>query len=104
MEAAVIRTLRTFGQLMQKAGPYALIEILLPGGTLVALLLYLYRRGEWKFGMELVLRVTRVAERARAQVREIVLLSLPHPIATLLRSGRDNERDGLEPLGMGPAW
>ena len=104
METAVIRNLRTFGQLLQKAGPYVLIEILLPGGTLVALLLYLYRRGQWKFGIELVLRVSSAARRARVQVREIVLLAHPHRIAALLRSGRNKERDGLEPLAMGPAW
>ena len=33
--------LRKFGQ---KAGPYLLLEMLLPGGTLLALLLFLYRR------------------------------------------------------------
>lgn len=27
-----------------RAGPYLLLEIVLPGGTLIALLLYLYRR------------------------------------------------------------
>jgi hypothetical protein len=32
--------LRRFGQ---KAGPYLMLEILLPGGTLFALLLFLYR-------------------------------------------------------------
>jgi hypothetical protein len=30
-------------QAMRKAGPYLLIELLLPGGTLMALLLYVYR-------------------------------------------------------------
>jgi hypothetical protein len=29
----------------QKAGPYLMLEMLLPGGTLLALLLFLYRRG-----------------------------------------------------------
>jgi hypothetical protein len=33
--------LRRFGQ---KVGPYLMLEILLPGGTLFALLLFLYRR------------------------------------------------------------
>jgi hypothetical protein len=33
--------LRRFGQ---KAGPYLLLEMLLPGGTLVALLLFVYQR------------------------------------------------------------
>lgn len=28
----------------QKAGPYLLVEMLMPGGTLLALLLFLYRR------------------------------------------------------------
>jgi hypothetical protein len=28
----------------QKAGPYLILEMLLPGGTLMALLLFLYRR------------------------------------------------------------
>ena len=31
--------------LLRSAGPYAAIEILLPGGTLIALLLWLSRRG-----------------------------------------------------------
>jgi len=30
-------------RLASKAGPYLIMEILLPGGTLLALLLYLYR-------------------------------------------------------------
>ena len=29
----------------QKAGPYLMLELLMPGGTLLALLLFLYRRG-----------------------------------------------------------
>jgi hypothetical protein len=32
------------GAILRQLGPYAAIEILLPGGTLVALLLWLYRR------------------------------------------------------------
>ena len=34
-------------RLASKAGPYLVMEILLPGGTLLALLLYLYR---WRAG------------------------------------------------------
>ena len=33
-------------RLGQKAGPYLMVEMLLPGGTLLALLLFLYRRKE----------------------------------------------------------
>jgi hypothetical protein len=36
-----LRLLRRIGQ---KAGPYIVLEMLLPGGTLFALLLFLYRR------------------------------------------------------------
>lgn len=32
-------------RLVKAVGPYVMIEILLPGGSLVALLLFLYRRG-----------------------------------------------------------
>jgi hypothetical protein len=31
-------------ELAKRMGPYLLLEILLPGGTLLAVLLYLYRR------------------------------------------------------------
>jgi hypothetical protein len=38
--------LRRYGQAL---GPYLMLEILLPGGTLLALLLFLYqRRSDWK--------------------------------------------------------
>ena len=33
------------GAIFRQLGPYAAIEILLPGGTLIALLLWLFRRG-----------------------------------------------------------
>ncbi|MFO1303662.1 MAG: hypothetical protein U1F54_08005 [Burkholderiales bacterium] len=34
------------GRLLQKAGPYVALEVVLPGGTLFALLLYLHRTGQ----------------------------------------------------------
>ena len=36
------RWLRGVGQ---KVGPYLMLELLMPGGTLLAVLLFLYRRG-----------------------------------------------------------
>jgi hypothetical protein len=42
--AIAVRSFIVFGNLVQKAGPYLLLEILLPGGTLFALLLFLYQR------------------------------------------------------------
>ena len=44
MGTIAVRSFRVFGNLVQKAGPYLLLEILLPGGTLFALLLFLYQR------------------------------------------------------------
>ncbi len=41
--------MRRFGQ---KLGPYLILEILLPGGTLLALLLFLYRRGKLNIGSD----------------------------------------------------
>lgn len=104
MATTVTESLRMFRNLLQKAGPYVLIEILLPGGTLIALLLYLYRRGQFKGGVEIVLRVSKVFEQARIHVREIVLFAIPHRIVALLSARRSHERDGLEPLGLGSAW
>jgi hypothetical protein len=40
---AVIAGLGILRRYAQKLGPYVLLEILLPGGTLLALLLFLYR-------------------------------------------------------------
>jgi hypothetical protein len=40
----VMVCLEILRRLVQRLGPYVLVEIVLPGGTLIALLLYLYRR------------------------------------------------------------
>ena len=40
----VISWLDILRKVGQKTGPYLMLEILLPGGTLLALLLFLYRR------------------------------------------------------------
>jgi len=42
--------LGTLGRLVRKAGPYLLLEVLMPGGTLLALLLFFCRSGRLKFG------------------------------------------------------
>jgi hypothetical protein len=49
METAMIG-LELGRRLLFKAGPYLLVELVLPGGTLLALLLYLYRRHAKKMG------------------------------------------------------
>ena len=42
----VLSYLGILRRLGQKAGPYLMLEILLPGGTLFALLLFLYRHSK----------------------------------------------------------
>ena len=100
MEAFVARNIKHFGALMQKAGPYLLLEILLPGGTLFALLLLFYRRRQQQ-GAEMprvIFVVARVISRASARVVYVARL---YGIASAWR-GRARERDGLEALAMGP--
>ena len=43
MEIAIL-AVEVLRRMLQKAGPYLMVEILLPGGTLLALALLLYRR------------------------------------------------------------
>lgn len=40
----VVRSVAVTWELARRLGPYLMLEILLPGGTLLALLLFLYRR------------------------------------------------------------
>jgi hypothetical protein len=44
VQAAVVRKITAWFGVVQKLGPYLLLEIVLPGGTLIALLLFLYQR------------------------------------------------------------
>ena len=44
VQAAVVRRISAWFGFIQKLGPYLLLEIFLPGGTLLALLLFLYQR------------------------------------------------------------
>ena len=57
----------------RKLGPYLLLEILMPGGTLLALLLFLYRRGKLHAGTRARTALTlsrvlgRIAEAAKVR-------------------------------------
>ena len=62
----------------QKAGPYLILEMLLPGGTLMALLLFLYRRRKAGIGLD-ARRAVVMATRALASVFERRIL-IPVPI------------------------
>ena len=46
MKASIVQALRDAQRLVRAAGPYVLLEVVLPGGTLFALLLYLHRSGQ----------------------------------------------------------
>ena len=54
-----MQVLQAIARMSRKLGPYVLLEILLPGGTLFALLLFAYRNPEL---------VRRYANRARGAV------------------------------------
>ena len=44
LQSDLTAKLAALGWLLRKVGPYLAIEILMPGGTLIALALFLYRR------------------------------------------------------------
>jgi len=101
METTIGKSFKVFGAMLQKAGPYLLLEILLPGGTLIALLLFLYRRQ--RAGAEMprvIFVVVRVIDKVR---RKILYVGHLYGIASLWR-GRARERDGLEALGIAPGF
>ena len=61
---AIARIHQRWGTWARTLGPYVVLEILLPGGTLFALLLFLYRRVRSSH----VAHVSKVAWRAAAAV------------------------------------
>jgi len=100
MATTVARSLRAFGGFFEKAGPYLLIELLLPGGSLVALVLFLYQRS----------RQSGAGDAAKLGMIDEVIDKFHDPLALLADSdgiamvwrGRHRERDGLEALAMTP--
>lgn len=88
----VLQRVRDANGLVQRAGPYVLIELLLPGGTLLALLLYLCRRSGTGRGAHSSGRRWLCAR----------LESALHLGVAGATSG-SGERDGLEPLGLAPS-
>ncbi len=61
----VVSRLAMLRRLVQEFGPYLMLEILLPGGTLLALLLFLYRRRGPELG-SIVLRIALAIQIALA--------------------------------------
>ncbi len=97
-----MKHLRNAGHMLQRAGPYLLLEILLPGGTLFALLLFLYQRSQGNAAREGAPRIAVVIAWAFGRVREVLELLPLYGVAAVLDI--DRERDGLEPLAMAPGF
>ena len=74
----VVNGLRLLRRIGQKAGPYLVLEMLLPGGTLFALLLFLVRRKESGIG-RFAQRVVAAAMRMLAGAFDKRIL-IPIPI------------------------
>ena len=70
-------------RLGQKAGPYLMVEMLLPGGTLLALLLFLYQRRKPDIG-KAAQQAIHVLMRALAGVFERSIL-VPAPVQVAVR-------------------
>lgn len=78
--ASWLGTLRRLGQ---RAGPYLMVEMLLPGGTLLALLLFLYQRRKPAIG-KAAQQAVHVLMRALAGVFERSILA-PAPVQVAVR-------------------
>jgi hypothetical protein len=88
----VLQRMRDANGLVQRAGPYVLIELLLPGGTLLALLLYLCRRNG-----------NGAAAHSSGRRWLCARLESALDLGVAGASSSSGERDGLEPLGLAPA-
>jgi hypothetical protein len=85
VNALVVNVARTLGNQAQRLGPYLLIELLLPGGTLFALLLFLYRQQMNKPRRPNVVREPVVATSTLAGARPIAML--PHGVYAIAGAG-----------------
>ena len=91
LQSDLTAKLATLGWLLRTVGPYLAIEILMPGGTLIAIALFLYRRrNAAPDGTTLALRAfaTRVLEQVRERVapmreRVLPMLALARVRATV---------------------
>jgi len=79
VQADLMRKLQALAWLLRKAGPYVALEVLLPGGTLFALLLFLYRRRDAATDARMI-ALKAAARRIVDDVRQRVA-----PVTTLVR-------------------
>jgi hypothetical protein len=77
----VMSRLGMLRRLGQALGPYLILEILLPGGTVLALLLFLYRRSELDIGSIM----SRTALAGRLALASILRQAISLPRSCYLR-------------------
>jgi hypothetical protein len=85
VNALVRSSLKMLARQLQRAGPYLLLELLLPGGTLFALLLFLYRNRPLRLRSDPPVRTPVVMAQVIESARRIALL--PHGIASFAAAG-----------------
>jgi hypothetical protein len=88
-----------FWRLAQKAGPYVLLEIVLPGGTLFALLLYLHRTGQLRELLDARLLGRAVVRAAGRTFDQLAYGFQPYDPLPAMPHGPDG-RDQLRPLDL----
>jgi hypothetical protein len=88
VRATVVGRISAWVSFIQKLGPYVLLEIFLPGGTLLALLLFLYQRKQLAEGAA-DMPIVAWAVGAMRGVYRRVLLWLKAPDASPRPSCRD---------------
>ena len=94
------QSLRRIGdviRLLRQAGPYVALEVLLPGGTLVALLLFLHRTGRLRNASD---AASRAVERAAEGTFDPLAFAVGAPSAPVRRLHGGAARDGLAPLDL----
>jgi len=82
--------LRRFGQ---KFGPYLIVEMLLPGGTLIALLLFLYQRRKSDIRRRVQCAVSAVTRTLAGVFEQRVLV--PVPVRTPIRMSKSGAANRL---------
>lgn len=85
MNGFVRSNLKLVARQLQQAGPYLLLELLLPGGTLFALLLFLYRNRPLRVRTDHPARTPVVMAQAIESARRIALLR--QGIASIAEAG-----------------
>lgn len=97
MTATIAAYVRFLGRILRSSGPYLFLELLLPGGTLFALLLFYYRRRQ---GAGTLPPWSRRLERSLGNFYRDLERTLDPAVSSAWHGNPGN--DGLEALAMVP--